>query len=326
MEARWDQMKDRPMPARGKTDQRGKGPRKRRYVADLTTSATVTPLMLVVLRWLASFGFLTGAQMARLAGRSEQAVRRVMRVAFDLGLVRIVVVPRVALLPDLADPLSASFGSAPNIFALSAKGIRLLGELGGTNAHTFPVPSALFMRHELGVRDCLIAFFAAAQSAGHEVEAFNLGADAAIELGRSERPRTARPDALIAYRFGERVLAAAIEFDTGSERGPSRWADKLTAYRLLLSGDRFSKALRYTHGKVIVVCTTAGRRDHLAAFIRERAEAPLAERFWLAASSDLAVADLSLSAWRRPSHEELQPLIPPEISGAAPGAEQETTG
>lgn len=306
------------MPAAGSP-----GKRKSRYTPCPEFACRVTPHALATLQHLALLELVTADMLAPLCGRSEQAIRRDLRILLDNALVRVVIMPRAMLIADGEAPLRAAFGSAKNIFQLTAKGLRLLRSMGLSSPDILPTAygpqNGMFVRHELGTRQAVVYFLRCASLHGHAVEHLYLGERAAVDLHRTQLPKSARPDAWFMYRFGERVLAACLEYDTGSEKGTRRWDDKLAAYRLLLEPARFQAVTGQTYGRVIVICRTSNRRDHLTRLIRERAQTALAERFWVAAVPDLDVPDLSRAVWRRPGTDGPIPLISPEYySDTAP--------
>ncbi|MEP6754819.1 MAG: replication-relaxation family protein [Chthonomonadales bacterium] len=292
--------------------------RKRRYLPTSNSAEPITQNGICILGHIARLDILTVNQLSLLVSRSEQSVRRDLRRLFDGGMVRITLIPRALLETSGVDPIRDSFGSAPNCYSVSTKGIRLLDSLGMECPDTPPPPLGpanwLFVRHELAVRDVVIHFLrSAAAYPSHEVEQLHLGPDAIMDLARHAVPKTARPDAWLLYRFGSRVLVALLEYDTGSEKGAKRWTEKLTAFRHLLSSSRLHAITGHSFGRVVVVCRTAARRDNLAELIAQHAEASLAERFWVAAKSDMLEPDLSLPIWRNSKSKNLVPLIPEDL-------------
>lgn len=290
--------------------------RKRRYrpEAEQGRAAPPTPMGLTLLQLVARFGVLSTPQLARLAGISEQAARRQMRRLLDAGLVRVVLVPRLAFAHAGADPAQLAFGSAPNCYQLVKPGIAVLLELGCPTGPGLLPPYGpanwLHLAHELGVRDVAAWLTASARANGHELATFRLEPQVALPAGTA-----VRPDALFAYRFGGRVLAGALEYDRGTERGgPNRrWDEKIAGYAHLLQAEAFRKACGFAHGRVLVVCPSETRRDTMAQYVKSRAPEWLAHRFLLAGSAVLAQPDLTATVWRTPSAAGPVPLIPPSL-------------
>lgn len=149
------------------------------------------------------------------------------------------------------------------------------------------------------------------------------GTDAAIDLYGPDDPpvsgttRQARPDAWFVYcvrrdRGGrDVVLVGLVEADRGTERGASRWGEKLAAYGTLFAGDRLSEVTGFQKARVLVLTPDAARRDRLGDFIaREAGSSHLADLFWLAATPDLEGAGLDTSIWRHCLYGDLLPLVP----------------
>lgn len=290
--------------------------RKRRYrpEPEQGRAAPPTPLGLRLLQLVARFGVLSTPQLARLAGISEQAARRQMRRLLDAGLVRIVLVPRLAFANAGADPVQLAFGSAPNCYQLVKPGIAVLVELGCPTGLGLLPPYGpanwLLLAHALGVRDVAAWLAAAALASGHELTSFRLEPQVALPTGTA-----VRPDALFTYRFGKRVLAGALELDRATERGgPNRrWDEKIAGYSHLLQADAFRKASGFAHGRVLVVCPSETRRDSLAEYLKARAPEWLAQRFLLAGAAVLAQSDIAAPLWRTPAAAGLVPLIPASL-------------
>ena len=268
-----------------------------------------------------ALGFVSLGQLAFAIGLSAKATRRHMRALFDAALVDVVAVSRDALAPSAASRTGAvTGGSAPNFFRLTGAGLRALRDQGFEGiaaAGRAVVPSLLWTSHAVMVGDAYAWLRRAAREHGHVVESWRDGVRAEIALGRERPPRTVRPDAWFAYRLGAHTLIGLLEADRGTEKGGRRWGEKLDAYGALFAGDRLRELTGYVGARVIVVAPDARRRDALAAFIRERAPASLARRFWLAEHSVLRQPHLDQGAWRRPLADGLHPLVPLELLAAA---------
>lgn len=297
--------------------------RRRRYARSPNPAAPVslTPTKVEMLRWLAEMRFLSLPQLARLCcpaerrDLSEKSARRHMRELFDAGLADVLPVSRAALAPPGApNDASLLYGSAPNVYAPTAQGLRLLIRAGviGEELTTRPTPAygpknSLFLAHELAVRDVRVWLELSARSGGHEVERWRDGEEAAIGLDRP--PFSVRPDAWFAYRMRKVVLVGLVEVDRGTERGDRRWGEKVNAYGALFVGSQLSSVTGYINARVLVFCPEARRRDALAALITDRAGG-IAGRFWLAEHTVLARAGLEERVWRRATESGPEPLVP----------------
>jgi hypothetical protein len=253
-----------------------------------------------------------------------------MRPLFDMGLVDIIPVGRVALAgEDEPNDARLLFGSAPNIYTLTKAGREYLFEAGridraerdGTTKAYGP-RNALHLRHELGVSDCyawLAGVAAAHANAGHELIAWRSGVAATIDLRRRQAPKRVSPDAWFVYQIGKAapdgspppVLVGLLELDRGTERVAPRWEEKVAAYTALYQGGQLKAVTGYANARVLVVVPDTGRRDRLADFLREHAPPDLAARFWVAARTVLAAED----AWRQAGSAILRPLLPTSLAG-----------
>jgi len=293
-----------------------------------------------LLRYLAECRFLALPQLARLARlegemdmASVKSARRHLRALFDAGLVEVFPVSRLALAtPDAANDATLLYGSAPNIYAPSARGLDALVRAGLIEPDwakrpfpTYGPKNTLFLAHELLVRDVRVWLERCAAGAPQDVRRWEDGAEAAIDLGRPVAPFQARPDAWFVYCLSqaddgrETVLVGLVEVDRGTERGKTRWAEKLAAYGALFSGDGLRLATGYRNARVLVLAPSAARRDTLARLIAGViGTAGLAERFWLAETATLNAATLSAPVWRRIGGTALAPLISPDASRSEP--------
>lgn len=240
-----------------------------------------------------------------------------MRELFDTGLVDVLPVSRAALAP-LSAPNDASllYGSAPNVYAPTVQGLKLLRETGviGEELLKQPAPTygprnSLFLAHELAVRDVRVWLEASAQAGGHEVECWRDGEAAAIDLGRSQAPFSVRPDAWFVYRMGGMVLVGLVEVDRGTERGDRRWHEKLDAYTALFSEGQLLGATGYQNARVLVLTRSMNSLIRLEELIFSYG-GKHAPRFWLTASSTLFETDLALPVWRQVGTQTLCPLMP----------------
>ena len=301
--------------------------RRRRYARSALASPPplLTPTKWQMLRYLAELRFLSLPQLARLccpAERrelSEKAARRHLRSLFDAGLVDVLPVSRAALAPpDAENDASLLHGSAPNVYAPTKEGLRLLvraghaeEDLAGRPAPTYGPRNALFLAHELLVRDVRVWLEECARKNGHTVERWVDGEAAAIPLGGSVTPRFVRPDAWFAYRMGKVVLVGLVEVDRGTERGDKRWGEKLDAYEdLFANRPALAAATGYINARVLVLCPDERRRDTLADLIDRDADPVMMGRIWLVVRDVLDHPHLVTPLWRRAGGQQLEPLLP----------------
>lgn len=311
--------------------------RRRRYARSSSRAACVpmTPLRVEILRFLAELRFLSLPQIARLCcpsarqDLSEKNARRHMRALFDAGLVDVLPVSRAALAPP-GTPNDASllYGSAPNVYCPTARGLEALyrtglieKELLKRAAPNYGPKNSLFLAHELQVRDVRVWLETAAQvlGGGQKVFRWQAGSDAALGAGAS---CTVRPDAWFVYSLGRRenreaVLVGLVEVDRGTERGDKRWQEKLAAYESLFSGEALRAATGYVNARVLVVAPDGRHRDRLAGLIAtvgSQTISPMTvSRFWISdwlmLNTPTAIPSLRSSVWRRPGLPALQPLV-----------------
>lgn len=306
--------------------------RRGRYARDPSSSTpTLTPQKLALLRFLGECRLLSLPQLARLCCPSEQSARRHLRELFDGGLVDIIAVPRAALSPaGSANDAGLLHGSAPNVYVATKAGLEILIQLGYAERDVLRRPAtdlgpknALFLAHELAVRDVRVWLETDALTASpRRVLAWRDGAEAHIPL----TPRYARPDAWFTYQVGWHrplaeqaepvplVLVGLTEIDRGTERGNVRWGEKLNDYYVVFSGNTLQATTGYRNARVLVFVPDVRRRDLLAdlllTLIRDRGYPQrLAERFWLAEHEFLVHGTLEAAVWRRPGDKTLRPLL-----------------
>lgn len=306
--------------------------RRRRYQRAPTALAlvTLTPAKVQMLRFLAECRFLSLPQLARLVcpseriDLSEKSARRHMRGLFDAGLVDVLPVSRLALAaPDAPNDATLLYGSAPNVYVPTARGLALLAEAGIMDKGMLKRPSpsygprnSLFLAHELAVRDVRVWLEGAAQASGGEqgVLEWKDGEDAAIDLNDGRR---VRPDAWFVYQVKEPVrdrdkpvvLVGLVEVDRGTERGDRRWGEKIEAYAALFASGRLPQVTGYVNARVLVFTPDARRRDQLAKFIAENG-GPSTSRFWLAEQAATKKPDMAQSVWRQAGSDALGSLLP----------------
>ena len=305
--------------------------RRRRYVRASVPLpfVSLTPAKVRLLRFLAECRFLSLPQLARLvcpserADLSEKSARRHMRGLFDAGLVDVLPVSRLALAaPDAPNDSTLLYGSAPNLYVPTARGLDALYQTGviGKDQAKRAAPSygpknSLFLAHELMVRDVRVWLEASAQaSAGTQsVLEWRDGSDAAISLEGDSPTRQVKPDAWFVYGLRPEphklVLVGLVEVDRGTERGDRRWQEKLEAYAALFSGGALQEATGYRNARVLVITSDARRRDQLTSFIKNKGGA-IAARFWLTEQTTLDTPSMTQVLWRQGIGNGLRPLLP----------------
>lgn len=289
------------------------GGRRRRFVPAPASQPTgLGGQHMLALGLVGQAGIISLPQLARALDISAKKARRIMRALFDAGLVTLVAVTRAAFV-DLGtrpDPQLA-LGSAPNVYVLSRTGARLLAKQDGASSPAADPPTgSVYIAHELAVTDALIWLLRLPKGTTAELLRWHRGGEAIFDLGRSQPPLTARPDAWFVCRLGERFLVGLVEADQGSERGLVRWSQKLAAYRLLFGSDVLKKTCGFSKARVLVLVPSARRRSSLAHLVYTEAEAPLAECFWFTERSALETGGLEAPIWERPGSPALVPLIP----------------
>jgi len=292
--------------------------RRSRYERDKANAPVVpTPRTLRLAGMVATLGVSTTPQQIALSGLEPKTLQREMRKLLDLGMVRVIVVPRAALAPYGARDQSLAFGAAPNITVMTKVGMRRLvrEEL---LAKELPIPdftvtSGVGLRHRLLVNSIRIWFAVSASHAGSTLSQWREGDLAAITLSTSPR-RVLRPDAVVVLSLPEnRSLACLIEADRGTER-VAPWVDKIERYAHAFTQGLVSQATGLKHARLVVVTESTARRDRLQTVIAEHAPDDLLDKVWIANLSDLSDFDLSAPAWVRPSVEgPTETLLPPSV-------------
>lgn len=304
--------------------------RRGRYVREKGTSGMLQPTgrQWRLLRWLAAYRILSVPQIALLAGRRPHTVLQQLRGLFDAGLIEVVPANRSTLSrSEEPDDASLLFGSAPNIYVPTRRGLMMLLERGlireeeaQRRGYTFGPRSSIALPHTLFIRDVRIWLERTKTSYGgnHQIVRWHDGGDAKLDLRRTEAPLRVEPDAWFIYRLqvGEspRILVGFVECDRGTERGSQRWHEKLRSYRLLLNGPRLKEITGYERARVLVLTLDSGRRDQLQAVIEEFDQAnnldgSLAERFWLADKTALTQVGFTSACWGNPGTPSLRSFL-----------------
>lgn len=298
--------------------------RRRRYARCPAEAlyVSLTPVRLEILRFLVELRFLSLPQIARLCCPSprqdlaEKSARRQMRLLFDAGLVDVLPVSRAALAPaGLPNDASLLYGSAPNVYAATQLGMETLSRAGlmdkpdtTRKKPTYGPKNSLFLAHELAVRDVRVWLETIARKEGYELERWQDGEAAAIDLDHKRPLFSVRPDAWFVLRLQEVVLVGLVEVDRGTERGDRRWQEKLTTYEALFENGDLAAVTGYVNARVLVITPNAGRRDWIAGFIADQ-NGPATSKFWIAASDVMTVPSLSTECWRQPMNVFLEPLV-----------------
>jgi hypothetical protein len=243
-----------------------------------------------------------------------------MRELFDAGLVDVMPVSRLALAPpDAPNDASLLYGSAPNLYVPTPRGLELLLHAGligketvKRTAASYGPKNSLFLAHELAVRDVRVWLEGATQAAHGEqqVLAWKDGNEAVLDLGHGG---SVRPDAWFVHRIGQTenrpsVLVGLVEVDRGTERGDKRWQEKLGAYEELFSGGALKVATGYVNARILVITPDARRRDGLATFIGERS-GTMAPRFWFAERVVLQHPSLAAPYWWQSGDRHARALV-----------------
>lgn len=301
-------------------DDAQRAPRCKRYErAPARERSVLTPQQLRVFSWIGRLKLADTPQLARACELSRKGVRRTVRPLYNAKLVDLIALPRAALAdPDTAMDASWAYGSAPNIWTPTRAGLEFLIRLELIEEAYSPLKLGpanwAYLAHELLIRDARIWLECCQRThPGHTLERWEMGEQAIIDLARAQPPRSIRPDASFAYRVGQSVVVAFLEIDRGTERGDRRWAEKATAYSLLLRSGRLPALTGYSRARVLVVTPSPERRDAVADVIARTAP-DVPDRFWLATTEALTVDSLDVPLWRTAGHTQLQPLVPPQSS------------
>ena len=300
--------------------------RRRRYERSPSQERLIglTPTKVQMLHFLAELRFLSLPQLAKLCcpsdrqDLSEKSARRHMRDLFDAGLVNVLPVSRAALAPPgIPNDASLLYGSAPNVYAPTAQGLKLLREAGVIGeellkrlAPAYGPKNSLFLAHELAVRDVRVWLERCAREGGHAVEEWRDGEEASFDLRRDHPPLWVRPDAWFAYRLGMAVLVGLVEVDRGTERGGKHWGKKLHDYTALFAGGQLPTMTGYRNARLLIIAPNDRRRDHLQEVVEQHAVIHVLSRVWLTTKATLSNSRLDSLCWRRPGNQLLQAIVP----------------
>ncbi|WP_395143183.1 replication-relaxation family protein [Armatimonas sp.] len=320
--------------------------RRGRYTPTLEVVSLTRPRVRL-LEDLAACRILTIQQIMYLSGLAKHSAQRHLRLLFDGGYIAVVPISRSALAGP-GDPNDASllFGSAPNIYVMTKKGLRYLEKAGLLAPEDalevlpgYGPKNHLFLRHALLIKDMHIWLLMQSRrsqdsaSTGNSAslvenhfERWLEGQEATFTLPTGGKgQRRVLPDAWFSYRFrfapDPLVTLCLLEADRGTERGMRHWPEKVQSYvRLLYSGE-LQKQSGYEGGRIVVLTLDAARRDSLAARLQEMVKAQethsgleissFARRFWLVSREDLLSSDWISPVWCNLTHVGLVPFLTP---------------
>jgi DNA-binding CsgD family transcriptional regulator len=314
------------------TEPKRKGRYQRTLHSDLSQP---TPRQWRLLRWLSRHRILSLPQIALLSGRTPHTVRQQLRGLFDAGLIEVLPVNRSALAgPEAPDDASLLYGSAPNVYVPTRRGLTLLFERGLIDEEerqrsipAFGPRSTLALAHTLFVRDACIWLERCQGTHGgeHRLLSWKDGGDAALRLTPE---KLLIPDAWFIYQVragaSPTMLVGLVECDRGTERGQVRWEEKLVGYLRLFRGDALRRTTGYERARVLVLTLTIERRERLseliARFDREHGlSGELSRRFWLVEQAALQTPSLGEALWQRPGVSEKAPLVSRELLAGGDG-------
>lgn len=268
-----------------------------------------------ILEVLAECTILSLPQVAQLTDRSLKSTRDHLRDLFDMGLVKLIAVPRVALAGarDRNDH-TLLYGRAPNIYTLTREGVKVLSEEELIDPETLaPIPdygprNSRLIAHELKVRDVRVWLKRLLSTyPSHRLSHFETGT--IIDLNRPEFPRKLLPDAWFIYEFGTRRVVGFVEVDRGTERGTRRWEEKVSGYMSLFSRrDLLKEVTGFELARLLVITPDLNRTARLCELILSLS-APLAQRTWLAPESALLEASLSAPLWYQPGGQQYSEAV-----------------
>nr|WP_246385449.1 replication-relaxation family protein [Armatimonas rosea] len=290
----------------------------------------VTPRRLAILRYLAEQRVLTAKQLALLLPAPEKAIRGHTRALYDAGLLDVIAVSRLALTGSEAiNDSSLLFGSAPNLYVLTRDGRNLLFEGGliskeqrERQSPKYGPRNSFYLAHELAIRDVFVWLEQSRRIWESEPAQWHEAKEAYLTLPATQSTSACElhPDAWFQVGLGSlapgRKLSAFVEVDRGTERGVTRWREKVLGYYGLFATPSLIPAvLGTTRTRVIVTVPDAVRRDSLAAQIGDiTGESGIAQHFYLVVASDLSPSVWSAPLWQQPNQAALVPLLPPAIT------------
>lgn len=284
--------------------------RRRRLKPSGRPRTGMTPIKVRILRYVAECGFLTTSQAALIMGMTTEAVYAHLSTLFDLYLLDRFVVPYASVAPPGENGPNIAYGASENIHRASRSGLRYLLQAGlideNLAARTLPdygPKNALFLAHELLVRDVRVWLEVCSRANGGHVEQWADGTGAHLP--------PARPDAWFVYGLtNERALVGLVEADRGTERG-RQWEWKARDYEEMLAGPALSQATGgNTKARLVIVTQSEGRRERIAELLSETSIAAIS---FVATQDDLQAGGLERPIWNTPPEPYLVPLVPPHL-------------
>ena len=282
--------------------------RRRRYERSGNPKHGMTPKKARLLLYVAECGMLTTKQVARIAGMSVDATYKHLSDLFEMEMLDRIAVPYANVAPPGKDGPNLAFGPGENINAATKQGLQYLhraelisDELAARKLPDYGPKNALFLAHELLVRDVRVWLELCIRAHGGDVEKWVDGPEAYLP--------PARPDAWFLYRLpnSERTLVGLVEADRGTERG-NQWERKAHEYDRMLKSDALANATGgRRRGRLVVVVQTEARRERIAALL---ADSPVAGFSYVATAEDLLVGGMEREVWNNPPSEYLVPLLP----------------
>jgi len=291
-----------------------------RYKPDRSKrKAVLAPSDLRLALVIAHLGATTIPQLSAMTMLHPKAVQRTARRLFDAGIVDVLAVPRAALAPPGGNDPSLAYGSAPNVLSATKAGLHMLtGE--GLLDEPLPIPefgttSSLALRHRLMIGDCRVWMTRSVRRHGAYIQAWKEGKAAEVVLSTNPT-RTLRPDAVAALRLAQdKVLVCLVEADRGTERGLTRWLEKLAAYGEAFDRGHIAEATGYRNARITVFTQTPIRRDRLCGVVAEHAPKGIKDRIWIVDLPSLSGCDFAAAAWIRPPSPSPLPLLPDSVLG-----------
>ena len=268
-----------------------------------------------LLAYVAECGMLTTSQVARIAGIGTEAAYKHLRHLFDLGMLERIAVPYASLAPPGEDGPELAFGPGQNVHVPTKAALQYLHRAGLISDETaarkppdYGPRNALFLAHEVLVRDVRVWLEVCARTHGGYVERWVDGTAAHLP--------PARPDAWFMFRLadGERTLVGLVEADRDTERR-DRWDKKGREYAQMLAGETLAQATDGRRkGRLLAVAPDGKRRDWIANAL---AGSPIADVSFCASRDDLLGGGLNAPVWRVPAAPNLTPLLPPSLLSSA---------
>jgi DNA-binding transcriptional ArsR family regulator len=275
------------------------------------------------LQYIAEMRVLSISQIARLIDYPEKTVRRYMRDLFDAGLVEVIAVSRLALAGiETANDLTLIYGSAPNLYIVTKTGKKLLFEAErisetvlGQSIPTYTPKNSFYLAHELAVKNIYVWLEETRRLLGSKIHQWRESGEAHISLPNSQEMQSVnrvKPDAWFTLGITDTSsLTAFVEVDRGTERGLTRWEEKVRSYHALFATQDYIKTITgQSRARILVTVPDENRRDRLAEQIQQLGDkSGIQEYFWLIVASELTAEALVKPVWRQTGQPDLVPLI-----------------